>query len=256
MLQTRSSDMTWSFLMNNCLRGKSHGLLKKTKDKETMILKKVEEKQSFHIHECFPNSRKVYVKGSREDIQVPFREITLSPTITEEGEFENEPVRVYDTSGKYTEENYVVDIRKGLPPIKRNWLIERGDVEEYEGREVKPEDNGYTTNEELEDDSLEALKRKPLRAKKGKNVTQMHYARKGIVTPEMEFVAIRKGLDPEFVREEVASGRAIIPSNINHPEAEPMIIGRNFHVKINANIGNSSITSSIAEEVEKMKIGR
>lgn len=215
-------------------------------------MKEVEEKQPFQIHECFPNSKKVYVQGSREDIQVPFREITLSPTITEEGEFENEPVRVYDTSGKYTEENYVVDIHKGLPPIRRQWILERGDVEEYEGREVKPEDDGYTSKSPLQDDYLKSLKRKPLRAKKGKNVTQLHYARKGIVTPEMEFVAIREGVDPEFVREEVAKGRAIIPSNINHPEAEPMIIGRNFHTKVNANIGNSAVTSSITEEVEKM----
>ncbi len=215
-------------------------------------MKEVEKKQPFQIHECFPNSKKVYVQGSREDIQVPFREITLSPTITEEGEFENEPVRVYDTSGKYTEENYVVDIRKGLPPIRRQWILERGDVEEYEGREVKPEDDGYTSKSPLQDDYLKSLKRKPLRAKKGKNVTQLHYARKGIVTPEMEFVAIREGVDPEFVREEVAKGRAIIPSNINHPEAEPMIIGRNFHTKVNANIGNSAVTSSITEEVEKM----
>src|SRR5690625_3289018 len=224
----------------------------KIMDKETMMMKEVEEKQPFQIHECFPNSRKVYVQGSREDIQVPFREITLSPTITEEGEFENEPVRVYDTSGKYTEENYVVDIRKGLPPIRRQWILERGDVEEYEGREVKPEDDGYTSKSPLQDDYLKSLKRKPLRAKKGKNVTQLHYARKGIITPEMEFVAIREGVDPEFVREEVAKGRAIIPANINHPEAEPMIIGRNFHVKVNANIGNSAVTSSITEEVEKM----
>lgn len=215
-------------------------------------MKEVEKKQPFQIHECFPNSKKVYVQGSREDIQVPFREITLSPTITEEGEFENEPVRVYDTSGKYTEENYVVDIHKGLPPIRRQWILERGDVEEYEGREVKPEDDGYTSKSPLQDDYLKSLKRKPLRAKKGKNVTQLHYARKGIVTPEMEFVAIREGVDPEFVREEVAKGRAIIPSNINHPEAEPMIIGRNFHTKVNANIGNSAVTSSITEEVEKM----
>lgn len=215
-------------------------------------MKEVEEKQPFQIHECFPNSKKVYVQGSREDIQVPFREITLSPTITEEGEFENEPVRVYDTSGKYTEENYVVDIHKGLPPIRRQWILERGDVEEYEGREVKPEDDGYTSKSPLQDDYLKSLKRKLLRAKKGKNVTQLHYARKGIVTPEMEFVAIREGVDPEFVREEVAKGRAIIPSNINHPEAEPMIIGRNFHTKVNANIGNSAVTSSITEEVEKM----
>lgn len=216
---------------------------------------KAKEETKIHIHDCFPASKKVYVQGSREDIQVPMREITLSPTVTEQGEFPNEPFRVYDTSGKYTEEGYEVDIRKGLPPIKRHWILERGDVEEYEGRQVKPEDNGYKSVEQMEDNQLEEfplLKRKPLRAKKGKNVTQMHYARKGIITPEMEFIAIREGVDPELVRDEVARGRAIIPSNINHPEAEPMIIGSKFHVKINANIGNSAVTSSIAEEVEKM----
>ncbi len=218
-----------------------------------MMMRKKSKEMSFRIHECFPASKKVYVKGSREDVLVPFREIELSPTVTATGEFVNEPFRVYDTSGKYSEANYVVDIRKGLPPIKRNWILERGDVEEYEGRRVRPEDNGYRPGTKQKDDEeFLLLKRKPLRAKKGKSVTQMHYARQGLITPEMEFIAIREGLDPEFVRDEVAKGRAIIPANINHPEAEPMIIGRNFHVKINANIGNSAVTSSIAEEVEKM----
>ena len=134
------------------------------------------------------------------------------------------------------------------------WIHERGDVEEYEGREIKPEDNGYKDENDprANHNVFPGLKRKPLRAKKGKNVTQLHYAKKGIITPEMEFIAIRENMKPEFVREEVARGRAIIPSNINHPEAEPMIIGRNFHVKINANIGNSAVSSSIEEEVEKM----
>lgn len=208
--------------------------------------------QSIHIHKCFPASKKVYVQGSRKDLLVPFREIELSPTITDAGEFANEPFRVYDTSGKYTETNYVVEIRKGLPLIKKDWILERGDVEEYEGRLVKPEDDGYRSDKQRTVEQFPLLNRKPLRAKKGENVTQMHYARKGLITPEMEFIAIREGLEPEFVRDEVASGRAIIPSNINHPEAEPMIIGRNFHVKINANIGNSAVTSSVTEEVEKM----
>ncbi|WP_418895905.1 phosphomethylpyrimidine synthase ThiC [Sporosarcina cyprini] len=212
----------------------------------------MKEETPIHIHSCFPASKKVYVEGSRKDIQVPMREIELSPTITEEGEFPNEPFRVYDTSGKYTETGYKVDIRKGLPEIRKRWIFERGDVEEYEGREVKPEDNGYRAGKEKRDETFPLLKRKPLRAKPGKNVTQMHYARQGIITPEMEFIAIREGIDPEFVRSEVARGRAIIPANINHPEAEPMIIGRNFHVKINANIGNSAVSSSIGEEVEKM----
>jgi phosphomethylpyrimidine synthase len=201
----------------------------------------------------FPGSKKVYVEGSRPDIQVPMREIELSPTVGSFGVEENRPVRVYDTSGPYTDPNVSVDIRKGLPPLRRKWILERNDVEEYDGRPVRPEDNGYRKKDPRTDEFVfPGLKRKPLRAKKGKNVTQMHYARKGIITPEMEFIAIRENVSPEFVRDEVARGRAIIPANINHPESEPMIIGRNFHVKINANIGNSAVTSSIEEEVEKM----
>ena len=202
----------------------------------------------------FSGSKKVYIEGSRPDIKVPMREIELSPTTGAFGEEENPPVRVYDTSGPYTDTNYSVDITKGLPPLRNTWIHERGDVEEYEGREVKAEDNGYKDDNDprANHNVFPGLKRKPLRAKKGGNVTQLHYARKGIITPEMEFIALRENMKPEFVREEVARGRAIIPSNINHPEAEPMIIGRNFHVKINANIGNSAVSSSIEEEVEKM----
>ncbi|PIC87070.1 phosphomethylpyrimidine synthase ThiC [Sporosarcina sp. P20a] len=212
-----------------------------------------EKQEEIHIHECFPASRKIYVRGSRPDILVPMREIELSPTVTDQGEIANEPFRVYDTSGKYTEAGFQVDIKKGLPIIKKSWIIERNDVEEYEGRQVKPRDNGYRSLENMQKDAeFPLLKRKPLRAKSGMNVTQMHYARKGIITPEMEFIAIRENVTPELVRDEVAIGRAIIPSNINHPEAEPMIIGSKFHVKINANIGNSAVSSSIAEEVEKM----
>ncbi len=199
-------------------------------------------------------SQKVYVQGSRPDIRVPMREIPLHPTVTPSGEIDNPPVRVYDTSGPYTDSDYPVDIRKGLPSLRRNWILERGDVEEYEGREAKPEDNGWRSSDSAADSELfPDLKRRALRAQAGKNVTQMHAARKGIITPEMEFVAIREGLSPEFVREEIASGRAILPANINHLESEPMIIGRNFHVKINANIGNSAVSSSIEEEVEKMR---
>lgn len=198
----------------------------------------------------FPASKKVYVEGSRSDIRVPMRGITLSPTKTETGIIENEPVRVYDTSGPYTDPDFQPDIQKGLPQLRKRWILERGDVEEYEGRPVKPEDNGFR-NEKQSEITL-PFERKPLRAKKGKTVTQMHYAKRGIITPEMEFVAIRENIDPEIVRQEVAEGRAIIPSNINHPESEPMIIGSRFHVKINANIGNSAVTSSIEEEVEKM----
>jgi len=198
----------------------------------------------------FPASKKVYVEGSRPDIRVPMREITLSPTKTETGIIENEPVRVYDTSGPYTDPDFQPDIQKGLLPLRKRWILERGDVEEYEGRPVKPEDNGFR-NEKQSEITL-PFERKPLRAKKEKTVTQMHYAKRGIITPEMEFVAMRENIDPEIVRQEVAAGRAIIPSNINHPESEPMIIGSRFHVKINANIGNSAVTSSIEEEVEKM----
>jgi phosphomethylpyrimidine synthase len=210
--------------------------------------------QSISIMSNFSGSKKVYVTGSRPDIKVPMREIELSPTTGTFGEEENPPVRVYDTSGPYTDPDYSVDITKGLPALRSSWIQERGDVEEYDGREIKPEDNGYKDENDprTNHNVFPGLKRKPLRAKKGKNVTQLHYARKGIITPEMEFIAIRENMKPEFVRDEIAKGRAIIPSNINHPESEPMIIGRNFHVKINANIGNSAVSSSIEEEVEKM----
>jgi phosphomethylpyrimidine synthase len=210
--------------------------------------------KSISIMSSFSGSKKVYVEGSRPDIKVPMREIELSPTTGTFGEEENPPIRIYDTSGPYTDADYSVDITKGLPSLRSSWIHERGDVEDYEGREIKAEDNGYKDEKDprANHNVFPGLKRKPLRAKKGRNVTQLHYARKGIITPEMEFIALRENMKPEFVREEVARGRAIIPSNINHPEAEPMIIGRNFHVKINANIGNSAVSSSIEEEVEKM----
>jgi phosphomethylpyrimidine synthase len=201
--------------------------------------------------EVFPGSRKVHVTGSRPDIRVPMREITLAPTPGRRDDRPNAPVRVYDTSGPYTEGE--VDIRTGLPAVRRRWVVERGDVEEYEGRPVETRDNGLKAPDPRA--NLEVYpgpRRKPLRARAGRTVTQMHYARRGSVTPEMEFVALREGLEPEFVRSEVARGRAIIPSNINHPESEPMAIGRSFLVKINANIGNSAVASSIEEEVDKM----
>ncbi|MBB3907820.1 phosphomethylpyrimidine synthase ThiC [Anoxybacteroides rupiense] len=198
----------------------------------------------------FSASKKVYVEGSRPDIRVPMREITLSPTKTEAGESKNDPICVYDTSGPYTDTEFQADIYRGLPELRKRWILERDDVEEYEGRPVRPEDNGLSKGKES--NVYLPFKRTPLRAKNGKAVTQMHYAKRGIVTPEMEFVAIREQMDPELVRQEIAAGRAIIPANINHPESEPMIIGRRFHVKINANIGNSAVTSSIDEEVEKM----
>ena len=221
-----------------------------------------------------PGSRKIYVEGSRPDLRVPMREVALSPT----GSEPNEPVVLYDTSGPYTDSEVEVDVERGLRPMGRAWVLERGDVEEYAGRSVCPQDDGYRTFEEVENAVQRFPEtRRPLRARSGANVTQMHYARQGVITPEMEFVAIRENqrreaiqeivkqhpgyshgasvpsrITPEFVREEIARGRAILPSNINHPESEPMIIGRNFLVKINANIGNSAVSSSASEEVEKM----
>ncbi|HZJ44457.1 MAG TPA: phosphomethylpyrimidine synthase ThiC [Pyrinomonadaceae bacterium] len=242
-----------------------------------------------------PNSRRVYIAGEQGGVRVPFREISQTPTRSFDGSLEdNSTVTVYDTSGPWGDPSQRCDVTVGLPALRRHWILERDDVEEYSGREAKPIDDGYLTVEaasrarvkdvgKLED--FPGLRRSPLRAKPGKTVTQLHYARRGIITPEMEFIAIRENLGrmvahkasddrssldhqhpgqsfgaaiptfvtPEFVRDEVASGRAIIPANINHPESEPMIIGRNFLVKINANIGNSSIASSIDEEVDKMR---
>jgi phosphomethylpyrimidine synthase len=210
---------------------------------------------STEILSQFPNSKKVYEEGSHPSIQVPMREIQLSPTVTDQSETPNEPIRVYDTSGPYTDPVCKIDLHKGLPGLRHSWIVKRDDVEEYNGREIKPEDNGFffaAQAANAENIFPGTNSRRPLRAKQGKIVTQMHYARKGIITPEMEFIAIREGLKPEYVRDEVALGRAVIPCNINHAECEPMIIGRNFLVKINANIGNSAVTSSIEEEVEKM----
>ncbi|WP_270169652.1 phosphomethylpyrimidine synthase ThiC [Paenibacillus sp. SYP-B4298] len=204
---------------------------------------------------ALPGSSKVYVTGSRPDIRVPMREIALSPSVQGERRSPNEPVQLYDSSGPYTERSFVPDIRQGLPALRSGWIAERGDTESYEGRQVLPEDNGFATTQRMLEKGAEqfpGLQRSPRRARAGCNVTQLHYARQGIITPEMEFIAIREGMEPEVVRREVAEGRAVIPCNINHPESEPMIIGRRFHVKINANIGNSAVASSIEEEVEKM----
>ncbi|WP_423246161.1 phosphomethylpyrimidine synthase ThiC [Paenibacillus cucumis (ex Kampfer et al. 2016)] len=201
----------------------------------------------------FPGSRKVYIQGSRPDIAVPEREIALHDTNTPQGVEHNEPLRVYDTSGPMTDPEFQMDIRKGLPALRNHWIMERGDVEAYEGRAVKPEDNGLKAGgRRAGAEEYPGFRGQPLRAQAGRSVTQMHYARQGLITPEMEYAAIREGVEPEFVRQELASGRAILPSNINHPESEPMLIGRHFHVKINANIGNSAVSSSIEEEVEKM----
>ena len=193
----------------------------------------------------FPASKKVYEQGSRADLLVPFREVTLTPTSGRFGIQQNPPMRLYDTSGPYTDDAAVLDVRQGLPALRKNWIFERGDVEETD-RILIP----ISSRNEAE--AFPGLERRPLKAKPGRAVTQMYYAKQGIITPEMEFIAIREAVEPEFVRDEVARGRAIIPSNINHPESEPMIIGRNFLVKINANIGNSAVTSSIEDEVEKM----
>jgi phosphomethylpyrimidine synthase len=253
---------------------------------------------SAHVDEAavqpLPNSRKVYVEGSRPDLRVPMREISQADTVVhgagEAGVEKNPPVYVYDCSGPYTDPEAMIDIRQGLPALRAGWIEERGDTESLPGPSSR-----YGI-ERLADPKLAelrfGLKRAPRRARAGRNVTQMHYARQGTVTPEMEFIAIRENqrraeyvallqasgpqgmkmaamlsrqhpgqsfgaaipvdITPEFVRDEVARGRAIIPANINHPESEPMIIGRNFLVKINANIGNSAVTSGIAEEVEKM----
>ena len=217
-----------------------------------------------------PTSRKIHITGSRfPDIRVPMREIAVHPTAGEP------PIKVYDPSGPYTDPDVTIDIAKGLPRLRRSWIAARSDTERYAGRDIKPEDNGFV---ESESHAVPPFPQShaPLRAIGGRAVTQLAYARAGIITAEMEYVAIRENLGraemranakrdgeafgavipdnvtPEFVRDEIARGRAIIPANINHPEAEPMIIGRNFLVKINANIGNSAVTSSMAEEVEKM----
>ena len=218
-----------------------------------------------------PASSKVYVPGDlHKDIRVPLREISLSPQAQEP------PLLVYDSSGPFTDVELEgdLDIEAGLPRLRETWIRARGDVEEYTGREVRPADNGFVADDRLVPEF--PAKRRPLRAKNGLTVTHLEYARAGTITPEMEFIAIRENLGrerirealerdgesfgaeipdyvtPEFVRDEVARGRAIIPANINHPESEPMIIGRNFLVKVNANIGNSAVTSSVAKEVDKM----
>ncbi len=193
----------------------------------------------------FPASEKGYKEGSSASIRVPFRQVTLSPTTGRFGREENPPLSIYDTSGPYSDAAASLDLAQGLPQLRRQWVLDRGGVEECEGHPI-------TVTGKTRAQPFPGLRRKVLRAKNGQAVTQMHYARQGVVTPEMEFIGLREGLEPEFVRQEVARGRAIIPSNINHPESEPMIIGRNFFVKVNANIGNSAITSSIEEEVEKM----
>jgi phosphomethylpyrimidine synthase len=256
------------------------------------------ERQSADVR--LPNSRRIYVEGETQGVRVPFREVALQPTRLPDGRVEeNEAVRVYDTSGPWGDPEVKCDVRDGLPGLRREWILARGDVEEYVGRDVLPADDGYLTEGAAEFaknrdkgrlEPFPGLRRAPLRARPGACVTQMHYARRGVVTPEMEFVALRENMGreqalhamrehsrddrsslfhqhrgesfgasvpafvtPEFVREEVARGRAIIPVNINHPESEPMAIGRNFLVKVNANIGNSAVASSIEEEVEKMR---
>jgi phosphomethylpyrimidine synthase len=265
--------------------------MSQTKSRETFSAK--DARVDVHSVAPLPNSEKIYVTGSRDDMQVPMRKISQAVTPTDMGGEENPPIFVYDTSGPYTDPNAEIDIRTGLPALRGDWIAERDDTELLDG---PTSDYG---KQRLEDEKLRALRfdlhRTPRRAKPGQNVSQMHYARKGIITPEMEFIAIRENqnraayleslaatgergarmaammtrqhagdsfgaalpdeITPEFVRDEVARGRAIIPANINHPESEPMIIGRNFLVKINGNIGNSAVSSSIGEEVDKMTWG-
>ena len=245
-----------------------------------------DEKVEISTDPISPNSKKVYVSGAlHPEIKVPFREISLSSSTTEDKndhhkENDESSILVYDTSGPYTDPNVKIDIREGLQPIRLPWITGREDVEYYDARTIMPKDDGYRDGENPNTERFPKTRVKVLRSKPGQNVTQMHYAKKGIITPEMEFIAIRENqkrkqwtenaerenrlkgnsfganlqneITPEFVREEVARGRAIIPANINHPESEPMIIGRNFLVKINSNIGNSAVSSSIEEEVEKM----
>ena len=261
------------------------------------MIQKVEDPQKGKS--LFPKSKRVYLKGNLHNLEVPMREIELSETNLPNGGTEkNQPVRVYDTSGPWGDQDFHGDVEKGLPSLRSHWIKDRGDVEVITGRNSKPSDNGFLSDRhdkrsrersnELPDFDRSQIS--VLKAKEGSPVTQLHYARAGIVTPEMEFVAIRenmklqtlaetletspeelssslnhqhignsfgasipKNITPEFVRDEVARGRAIIPANINHPELEPMAIGRNFLVKINANIGNSAVASSIEEEVEKMR---
>ncbi|MCW8987650.1 MAG: phosphomethylpyrimidine synthase ThiC, partial [Gammaproteobacteria bacterium] len=236
---------------------------------------------SDEVTQPFTASKKIYVTGSRPDIRVPMREITTTPTHTDNGVEENAPITVYDTSGPYTDPEVSIDLLKGLPDVRTAWIEERNDTDQLDG----PSSEFGTTRQN--DPELAKLRfehiRNPKKAKPGMNVSQMHYAKKGIITPEMEYVAIRENnrleemrndpqyakllvqqqgeplganipdiITPEFVRDEIAAGRAIIPCNINHPELEPMIIGRNFRVKVNTNIGNSALGSSIDEEVEKM----
>ena len=209
------------------------------------MVQTTEYTQAFQGKSSFPASNKVYREGSQPSIRVPFRQVTLDPTTGRFEQEDNPPLSVYDTSGPYSDSAAMLDLRQGLPALRRDWIMARGGVAEYGGHPIAVRDNNQAQ-------PFPGLTRRPLRAKEGQSVTQMHYARQGVVTPEMEYIGIREGIDPEYVREEVARGRAIIPANINHPESEPMIIGRNFLVKVNANIGNSAITSSIDEEVEKM----
>ena len=239
----------------------------------TSPLSSQHEREAQDLTRILPASRKVYIEGSTPDILVPMREISLTDTPTGLGGEKNPPVLVYDTSGPYTDPNVQIDLTKGLPDLRGKWIDARGDTEKLA---QLSSDYGRERARDIRTADLRfAHIQNPRRAKAGKNVTQLHYARQGIITPEMEYIAIRenqrqydgadlrqhegqnfgarlpKVITPEFVRAEIAAGRAIIPANINHPEAEPMIIGRNFLVKINANIGNSALGSSIDEEVAK-----
>jgi phosphomethylpyrimidine synthase len=206
------------------------------------------------LRQPLSGSKKIYLSGERfPDLRIPLRNVSLTNGAS---------LPLYDTSGPYTDPAVEIEVTSGLPDIRGAWIDARGDTEYYEGRSIQPQDNGYRTENKFAQPVVAGLQRRPRRAKSGANVSQMHYAKRGIITAEMEYVAIRENqaralagaskITPEFVRDEIARGRAIIPANINHVEVEPMIIGRNFLVKVNANIGNSPVTSSIEEEVEKM----
>ncbi|MCU1521772.1 MAG: thiamine biosynthesis protein ThiC, partial [Arthrobacter sp.] len=189
-------------------------------------------------------SRKTYLPGSRPDMRVPMREVVLST---------GDSVVLYDTSGPYTDPSLETDVRRGLAPVRAPWIAERGDTEDYDGRPVRAEDDGRGSGGLRNLDAVFGDHgRRPRRSRDGAAVTQLAYARRGVVTAEMDFIALREGVPAELVRAEVARGRAVIPANVNHPESEPMIIGREFLVKVNANIGNSAVASSIEEEVDKM----
>ena len=209
------------------------------------------KQENIELQKAFPASERVFRQGMDSDIKVPFRKINLSETVFENETRTNEPLYVYDTAGPYHSKDYEVDVFKGIPKTREQWIEDRQDTQTYTGRRVQSIDNGFKKagHKKLVEHPFEY---DPRKSSSDKPVTQMYYAQQGIITKEMKFIACREDVEPEFVREEIARGRAIIPNNVNHPESEPMIIGKNFQVKINANIGNSAVSSSIEAEIEKL----